>query len=291
MMARLRFGRFEFDPDTRELFRDGTPRALPPQPARFLAALLARPGELVTRDELRQALWEHDTHVDFEKGLNFCAAQVRAALGDAAAAPQFVETVPKRGYRFVAALAVPAAPAAPAPASQAQDPPAASRPPRPVLAIALAAICFAASAGVLLVRTVESRRLPIVAVAPFQNETGRADQDRTAKGISDTTVARLADPARLRQLKVVGNAASLRFTFRPPDLKAMGEGLGAEFIVLGQVKEDAAGFRVVAHLIRVSDQTHVWAETFDRAALSLADQAAVAEAIATAVAGRVTVAR
>lgn len=87
-------------------------------------------------------------------------------------------------------------------------------------------------------------------------------------------------------MRVIGNAAALRFTFVPRDLQAMGRSLGAEFIVLGQLKGDGRGLRVVAHLIRVSDQTHVWAATFDRESLNLQEQAAIAEAIAGAVTER-----
>ena len=279
-MSRVRFGRFEFDARTGELLRDGTPRALQPQPARMLAALVARPGDLVTREELRSALWGTDTHVDYEKGLAYCAAQVRAALGDSASSPHYIETVPRRGYRFVGTMA--------------GDVPVGARPsrtgaePRWLLrAIAAAAIGAAGMAGAFVLHARTMPRTPIVAVVPFQNETGIADVDRLAKGLSDTTVARLADPARLTHLRVIGNASDLRFTFKPPDLKRMGESLGAEFIVLGQVKRDDEAYRVVAHLIRVSDQTHVWAATFDRPSLTLAVQSDLGEAIAREVSARV----
>ena len=101
-MTRVRFGVFEFDADTSELRRDGVSVRLQPQPARVLALLLARAGELVTRDELRQKVWGDETFVDFERGLNFAVAQIRSALGDSASSPRFIETVPRRGYRFIA---------------------------------------------------------------------------------------------------------------------------------------------------------------------------------------------
>src|SRR5207249_5892439 len=95
------FGGFGLDPSTGGLRKDGVVVRLPPQPSKVLAVLAGRPGELVTREELRRHLWG-ETFVDFDRGLNFCINQVRAALGDDADAPRFVETLPRRGYRFIA---------------------------------------------------------------------------------------------------------------------------------------------------------------------------------------------
>jgi DNA-binding winged helix-turn-helix (wHTH) protein len=98
----LRFADHTFDPATGELRRqDGTVVPLEPQPARALGVLASRPGSLVTRDELRAALWPEGTHVEFDQGLNYCIRQIRAALGDNARRPVFVETVSRRGYRFL----------------------------------------------------------------------------------------------------------------------------------------------------------------------------------------------
>jgi DNA-binding winged helix-turn-helix (wHTH) protein len=101
---RARFGPFEVDLHTRELWKFGTRLKLVGQPFEILAVLLSRPGELVTREELRQRLWPSDTFVDFNHGLNAAVNKLRAALGDLAEAPRYVETLPRRGYRFVAAI-------------------------------------------------------------------------------------------------------------------------------------------------------------------------------------------
>ena len=101
---RLRFGPFELDRRSGELRRGGIAVPLARQPFRLLAALAGRPGEVVTREELRLAVWGEETFVDFERGLNFCVLQARAALGDDARNPAYIETLPKRGYRFVARL-------------------------------------------------------------------------------------------------------------------------------------------------------------------------------------------
>jgi TolB-like protein/Flp pilus assembly protein TadD len=100
--GQVRFGPFEFDPRSLDLRRSGRPIRLAPQPAHVLGTLLARPGEMVTREELRQELWSHDTFVDFEAGLNYCLGRLRAVLGDDARKPTFIETLPRRGYRFIA---------------------------------------------------------------------------------------------------------------------------------------------------------------------------------------------
>src|SRR5262245_58773806 len=101
-MSRFRFGVFEFNAETGELFRDGIAVKLQSQPARVLGLLVAQAGEVVTRDTLRQAVWGSETFVDFDRGLNFCIAQIRSALGDSAESPRFVRTAPKQGYKFIA---------------------------------------------------------------------------------------------------------------------------------------------------------------------------------------------
>ena len=105
----IRFGAFELDAQSGELRRDGRSVLLAEQPLRFLAALLDRPGQLVTRDELRRQLWRDDTFVDFEHGLNAAVKRLRDALGDSADSPQYIETVPRRGYRFIGPVEGPVA--------------------------------------------------------------------------------------------------------------------------------------------------------------------------------------
>src|SRR6187401_903102 len=99
---RLRFARFELDLDARELLRDGRPVRIQPQPLRVLEILVVQAGTLVTREELRQRVWDEATFVEFDQGLNYCIRQIRLALGDDAATPVFIETLKKRGYRFTA---------------------------------------------------------------------------------------------------------------------------------------------------------------------------------------------
>ena len=98
----LYFGAFELDLEAGKLLKHGRPIRLQPQPFRLLSLLVSQPGRLVTRDDIQSALWKDDTFVDFEQGVNFAVKQVREALGDRAESSVYVQTIPKRGYRFVA---------------------------------------------------------------------------------------------------------------------------------------------------------------------------------------------
>jgi DNA-binding winged helix-turn-helix (wHTH) protein/TolB-like protein len=290
-VSSVRFGLFELDTASGTLTREGTPVRLQPQPARVLTLLVGRAGELVTRDELRTAIWGDATYVDFERGLNFCIAQIRGALGDSADSPRFVETLPRRGYRFIAPVHQPAArnsrPVDRAASDGGAGPAGSGRPRTPWVALAVALLLLVAGAAASVLRLPAAGRAPIrVAVVPFDNETGSTEYDRIAGGVADATVARLAAADRLERVAVIGNAAVLRRPRAFRDLKAIGEELRADYVVLAQVKSDGGRVRLIAHLIRVSDEAHVWANTFDRPSFSLDVQSELAEAIAQSVVDR-----
>ncbi len=252
-MAPVRFGRFEFDPEKLELKRDGNPVRLQPQPAQVLALLLERAGETVTREELRNRVWGGGTHVDFDQGLNYCVAQIRTALGDSAESAAFVRTVPKRGYQFVAPVA-PTAAAIPMAA-----------PAKRLLPAWVPAAMVLLIAGGLLAAVVLGSRHPAlkVAVIHFDNQTGREDLNAFTDGLTDMVVAQLTSDGASRY-GVIGNAAILR-TPRPfRDVAAIGKALDARYVVLGQVQQQPGKVRVLAHLIRVPELTHVAVARFDR---------------------------
>ena len=263
-----RFGTFEFDTAAGELRRTGpNGRAgvvrLEPQPAKALALLLARPGDIVSRDDLKRALWGDDVHVDFDRGLAYCIAQVRTALGDSAENPRFVETLPRRGFRFIAPVS--GVPVAEVPVAQLPPPPAkgTSRSwlrSRPVPALAALGLI---AALIVVVTFMVMRPRPILAVAIFDNETGRPEYDRFTSGLSDALVAHLGtlDPSRVG---VIGNARSLRMPRSERDLAQIRTELGASFILLGQLQNTDGGLRLITHLIRLDDGTHVAVARFDR---------------------------
>ena len=282
----VRFGVFEFSPGTGALRRDGVPVKFQAQPARVLALLVANAGEVVTRDTLQREVWGTETHVDFERGLNFCIAQVRSALGDSAESPRFVATVPKQGYRFIAPVQAVVAGVAPS----VSDEPIRVEGGRTAQPFARSRWSFVAllalTAGILIAwplwRT-EGDTRPTVVVVPFYNETGRAEHDVLAKNLADVTVARLATPERLPALSVIGNAPSLRNKFARDDVQGIARDLGAQWVVIGQLKSDGQGLRVVGHLIRATDMKHLWAHTFDDPDFGFAAQQRTAESIAASI--------
>jgi DNA-binding winged helix-turn-helix (wHTH) protein len=156
---RRTFGPFELDLSTGELRHDGRIVPLQPQPARVLTTLVGRAGALVSRDHLREAVWGSSTHVDFDRGLNYCIRHLRAALGDDARRPRFIATVARQGYRFVAPVTS-SQPVAPASRT--------NRPPRLRHRVALAALATMALVTFLVERGGRNQRHHEIAVAVVQ---------------------------------------------------------------------------------------------------------------------------
>jgi DNA-binding winged helix-turn-helix (wHTH) protein/TolB-like protein len=260
-----RFGVFEFDAHLAVLTRSDRRVALEPQPAKALAQLLSRAGEVVSRDELRAHLWGAETHVDFDRGIAYCLGQLRTALGDNADNPRFVQTLPRRGFRFIAPveqvrpadLEVPAAdPSAPSRA--------ATWSPAAIAAIALVALVIGAAGAWIVARGGTSKR-PIVAVAVFDNESGDASRERAVAQLSDVIVERLTalGPDRIG---VNGNAGVLRRPRADRDLKAISDHTRASFLVSGQLQTKDGRLSLLMQLIRLEDGTHVWVQRITRPA-------------------------
>lgn len=266
-----RFGVFRFDAARLELRRDGEALRLQRQPAQVLALLLTNAGRLVTRDELRQAIWGNDRFVEFDRGLNVCIAQIRSALRDDAVTPRYVSTIPKQGYEFICPTERELPEATQATSEEQTH---ASRTTtglaRPtaiavtiILVIAAATLVFIRSRGAL------AKRLTI-AVAHFDNETGNPSLTQFSDSLTDNVVEQLTLTGK-GSFAVVGNAAILRKSRDQRDLRAIGESLTADYVILGQVQRDAVHVRVLGHLIRLPDQTHVSVARFDNVSeLSLA---------------------
>ena len=215
-----------------------------PSPRRSWRSSSAGPAPSWTREELRLEVWGNGTHVDFTRGLNFCVAQIRSALGDSAEAPRYLQTVPKQGYRFIA----PVVHDRPAEAGLNQV----AGPGRPAEAGLhqfwryVAAALILGVVGFAISRIFAGRAT--VVVIPFYNETGQPETVAIAAGLGDTLVARLAAPERARQLHVIGNAPALRNPFARQDVQEISRKLGAEYLVIGQLKTDGARFRLVLTL-------------------------------------------
>jgi DNA-binding winged helix-turn-helix (wHTH) protein/TolB-like protein len=279
------FGPFTFETTTRELRRDGEIVKLQSQPAQVLAVLIEHAGEIVTRDALRAAIWGDDTFVDFDKGLNFAIAQVRTALGDSADAPAYVRTFPKRGYQFIAAVETSGAESQPALAGrQAQD----ERRRR----LRRTLIPLSATLALLIIGAVvfgyarrPSGPAHTIAVAQFDNQTGLADYDRYAQDLTDALVAELTVSGTGR-FAIIGNAAALRAPRDRRDLVAIGDSLKAGYIVLGQVQREGERVRVLAHLIQLPEQKHLWVTRVEAAPSELAPPAGLAQRISTEFLGK-----
>ena len=256
-----RFGTFEFDADSGELRKNGRAVALEPQPAKALALLLSNGGEIVSREDLRDAVWGRATHVDFDRGLAYCISQIRTALGDSGDNPRFVQTIPKRGFKFIAPLAsnpaVSASPVAPILPMPPPRPPAA-----PVwlnllfLASILAVIGVVAYLGGIKRPSAPLIQPVFVGVSIFDNETGMPEHDRLVAGLSDLVVERLTkiDPDRIA---VIGNSHSLRQPRNIRNLSNLKVGPRLDYVLLGQLQKGENGLRFITHFIRLSDESHL----------------------------------
>jgi len=299
---RYRFGLFEFDGAAGELRRDGEPVRLQGQPALALECLLANAGRVVTREELQKAIWGDETHVDFERGLNFCIGQLRAALEDDADTPRYVRTIPRRGYQFIGEVEVigeveafaehgdVGEPAGGQSAGQVSRGPGESPIFLPRVAFAcLMLLLLAASlaAGYWLHARAIGKKVPTVAVLRFDNETADAAMTRFSDGLTDSVVERLT-AVREGRYDVIGNAAVLRMPREQRDLQAIAASLDANYVVLGQVQSNGAQTRILAHLIRLPDQKHLWVVRTDhQVADPLALETAIARQVAAEFAPRV----
>jgi TolB-like protein/Tfp pilus assembly protein PilF len=232
----IRFGPYEVDLRTGELRKNGFKIPLQNKPFQILAALLEFPGELVTRDALHRRLWPGDTFVDFDNGLNTALNKLRESLGDSADEPRYIETLPRRGYRFIVAISKPA-----------------------------------------------MSRITMMAVLPFENLTGDQGQDYFSDGLTEEMITQLAclNPERL---SVIARTSSLRYKKTTKGISEIARELRADWILEGSVRRAAERVRITAQLVRMKDESHVWAQYYDR---ELHDILVVQSEVALAIAGEI----
>ena len=248
----VQFGTYELDVRARELRSGATRIRLQEQPFEILRLMLERAGHVVTREELRHRLWPAGTYVDFEHSLNAAVKRLRAALGDDADNPKFVETLPRRGYRFIAPLGQSAVPAA------APGAPAAVR--------------------------------PRLAVLPFADlMTADAAQEYFSDGLTEEMIAQLGTLCGGR-IGVIARWSSMVFKGTTCRAREIGEALRADYLLEGSVRREGDRVRITARLIETAGETHLWSETYERQlgdTLSVqADVAArIARSLATELAG------
>jgi TolB-like protein/DNA-binding winged helix-turn-helix (wHTH) protein len=264
----IHFGPFELNLENGDLRKDGEALKLARQPATVLTLLASRPGELVTREEVKQKVWNGETFVDFEHGLNFCVRQIRAALGDTAEAPRYIETLPRRGYRFIASVnGSPHSPDRPAQVAALHNvgPVSGSRSIRTLVIVA----CFLAAALVLafyaLHRRAENARRSaakiMLAVLPFENMSGNPEQEYFSEGLTDEIITGLGrlQPERLG---VIARTSTMQYRHTEKRIDQIGKELNVDYLLEGGVVRDGREVRVNAQLILAADQTHVWAESY-----------------------------
>ena len=278
----FRFGTFEVDLNSGELRKQGVRIKLQEQPFQALVALIERPREVVTRDELQKRLWSGGIVVDFDSGLNKAINRVREALGDDADNPRFIETVPQRGYRFLAQVE-PLVPAEPPSSTSAPE----SVPPD-VSVLTGRRRFLAIASGLLAVpivsigyRLLPSRQRPIesIAVLPLENLSGNTAQDYFSDGMTDELIGEIA---RIGSLRVISRTSSMRYKGGARKLlPQIARELNVDAILEGTVVQSGQRVRITVRLIRAQDDRHVFSEQYEGDLTDiLALQGDVARAIA-----------
>jgi TolB-like protein/DNA-binding winged helix-turn-helix (wHTH) protein len=311
----IRFGPFAADLDSGELRRESGKLRLQSQPFQLLTLLLLRPGELVTRDEIREKLWPADTFVDFDHSLGTAINKIRAALRDSAEQPQFIETLPKRGYRFIgkvevgteaqsgASLPEPAKGAStensdissskthapiPRPASSSWL---SSRLMRRLLAGA-AVLCIVLAASAAYSRHNSSAHktsvanFQSVAVLPLSNLSSNPEEIYFADGMTDELITNLA---KISSLRIISRTSVMRYRDAHKSVPEIARELGVDGIVEGTVLRADGKIRIPAQLIDGSTDRHLWAEEYERSERDvLTLQSDIAREIALRVNARLT---
>ena len=258
----VHFGIFQIDLKARELHKAGVRVKLQEQPFRVLALLVERAGQVVTREELRKRVWPTDAYVAFDQGLNNAIKKVRAALGDSADSPRFVETLARHGYRFVAPVgALPQRPVEPRVRFGLR-----SRWQFSLIGLAGASLLAAAAYWAWHGSTTHAgspTEKVILAVLPFDNLGHDPDQEFFSDGLTEEMIAQLGklNPERLT---VISRGSVARYKDSRLAANQIGGELHADYLVQGSVRRSADRVRITVQLIQVRDQTDLWAESYDR---------------------------
>ena len=302
LRRRLRFGVFELDLRAGELRKHGLRVRLQEQPFQVLAMLLDQPGEVVTREELQKKLWPADTFVDFDHGLNKAINKIREALSDSAESPRFVETVARRGYRFLAEVKV--ADTVPIrnpelanelhPAAEARDLTdisgklATSK--HPLLSFTWkvsVSVLFLVAASLVTWR-LHSWNLPLpfilsLAVLPFESLSSDPSQDYFADGMTDELIS---DLGQISALRVISRTSVMGYKRARKPLPQIARELNVDAVVEGTVLRSGDQVRITAQLIEASADKHLWSQSYEG---ELQDTLALQNNVARAIAGQIRI--
>jgi len=298
----LRFGVFELDLRTGELRKHGLRVRLQEQPFQVLAMLLEHPGDVVTREKLQKKLWPADTFVDFDHGLNKAINKLREALGDSAESPRFVETVARRGYRFLAEVKVADAVPVRSPELATQPHPAAEA--RDLRDIAgklampkhlLPPFVWKISVFVLLLLVASlvtwklhswRRPSPLIrslAVLPFESLSSDPSQDYFADGMTDELIS---DLGQISALRVISRTSVMSYKRARKPLPQIARELNVDAVVEGTVLRSGDQVRITAQLIEASADKHLWSQSYEG---ELQDTLALQNNVARAIADQIRI--
>ena len=299
----VRFGTYEVSFQSGEVRKAGLRIRVQQQPMKLLEILLERPGEVVAREELRSRIWPNESFGDFDQALNIAIAKLRSALGDLAENPRFIETLPKRGYRFIADVSVVDADArTKRPESASGDLPATEPgdqlqgaeltvatkrrlwPTRRVI-VALALVL---SLPILAVWLFRSRGRPpngirSLAVLPLDNLSGDPSQDYFADGMTDELIT---DLARISALRVISRTSVMAYKHAHKPLPEIARELNVDAVVEGTVLRSGEQVRITAQLIQAPADKHLWAESYEG---NLRDTLALQKEVASAIAKQIRI--
>ncbi|HEX3738746.1 MAG TPA: winged helix-turn-helix domain-containing protein [Terriglobales bacterium] len=287
----VRFGMYEISLNSGELRKAGMRIKVQQQPIKVLEMLLEHPGEVVTREELRTRVWPNDSFGDFDQAVNIAIGKLRSALGDPADNPRFIETLPKRGYRFIAEVRTldgdPPSKIAGPPVSDLQQhqpvklPRAAKLHLRLAYWIMLAAVVGLASLFAFWFNRTHQPPPPQIrslAVLPLENLSGDAQQDYFADGMTDQLIT---DLAQIRALRVISRTSVMAYRGERKSLPEIARELNVDAVVEGTVLRSGDRVRITAQLIQAPADKHLWAETYEgNVRDTLVVQTKVAQAIA-----------
>jgi TolB-like protein/DNA-binding winged helix-turn-helix (wHTH) protein len=262
----IRFGDYALDLASGELRKHDHKLPLPDQAIRILALLLERPGEVVTREQLIARLWPNRTVVEFDHGINSSVRRLRAALNDSAEQPRYIETLPKRGYRFIAPVQ-PKDQETPA-ESQMEMSPARERRSgsktgwkRVWLGIGAVGLLVLLGLGVLRWRTAPSESIHSIAVLPLVNTTHDPRAEYLSDGISEEIINTLSAAPHLR---VIARTSAFQFKGKAVDLQKAGRELGVGAVLTGTLTRRGEALVIQTDLVRVSDGSELWGAHYTR---------------------------
>ena len=295
----VRFGQYQANLRSRELRREGARVRLPDQSFEVLVMLLEHPGELIGREEIRKRLWSSDTFVDFDHGLNNAVKRLRDALGDSAESPRFVETLPRRGYRFICQVEWKSPAEAAANELKDGELQGASENPkrgspsggadrvRPhlvwiaVAAVLLAWPLYSVVRQIAVAPGQHASAIRSIAILPMESLSADATQDYFADGMTEQLIT---DLGQVKALRVISHTSVNQYKATRKTVPMIARELQVDALVEGTVTRSEGRIRVTANLVQAFPEKHLWAKTYDRdlkEILSL--QGEISKAIARAV--------